>query len=121
MKVNCPICLDKIQPRSTTSVCKCGHLFHSECLHTWFEGNGAEKLETGLFNPDCKVRCPVCRKLFKYKYLIKRLFLGEGSSICDSTMNPANDHHNDCDDHLSKIAELENLLASNLVIIEEVI
>ena len=46
-KTNCPICLDPIRPGSkSVSVLPCGHLFHTECIDTWWQSN---------------TECPTCR------------------------------------------------------------
>ncbi len=110
MKSSCAICIDEFNSQSLISVCKIGHMFHAECLQTWFQTHHPEAIEG---EPNCKVKCPTCRARFKFKYLIKRLFLTERDAYNASSGD-------DATDHLSKIAQLETMLATKLVIIDEV-
>ena len=43
---NCCICLDEISLGSKTVLLPCGHLFHDDCIVTWFKNNNT---------------CPICR------------------------------------------------------------
>ena len=33
---DCIICLDKFNKGETVSIIKCGHIYHTTCLYTWF-------------------------------------------------------------------------------------
>jgi len=46
----CIICLDEFNEGGTVSLIKCGHIYHTKCLYTWFI---------------TKNTCPVCNEELK--------------------------------------------------------
>uniref|UniRef100_A0A3B0MW09 Zinc finger, C3HC4 type (RING finger)/Ring finger domain/Anaphase-promoting complex subunit 11 RING-H2 finger containing protein, putative n=1 Tax=Theileria annulata TaxID=5874 RepID=A0A3B0MW09_THEAN len=80
----CIICYDRLLS-NLTLLPTCGHIFHSECLNTWFD---RLKLKTGS--------CPLCRtsvninKVIPLNYSISRSDSNENSSSSDE--NKEYDH-----------------------------
>ena len=55
----CSICLGEVRATRTNPPIRCGHIFHSHCLHGWKERG--------------KNTCPTCRKVFdtsQYRIII---------------------------------------------------
>ena len=53
----CAICRDDISGFPTSTLQECGHMFHSECLITWFRS----PREWSFSGPACTGLCPLCR------------------------------------------------------------
>ena len=60
--VHCPTCLELLAPEDDLRCPPCGHVFHYNCLRTWFQSKRASGDP-----PDC----PQCRKVTDTEYLMK--------------------------------------------------
>ena len=49
-KYECIICLEEYNEDETVSIIKCGHLYHTPCIYTWFLK---------------KKTCPICDELLE--------------------------------------------------------
>ena len=53
IKMNeCIICLEEFKKNETVSIIKCGHMYHTNCLYTWFL---------------TKAVCPLCDEILDIK------------------------------------------------------
>ena len=48
----CTICLEDLDKNNLVKILKCGHEFHTKCIHDWMK---------------IKKTCPICRKKIKFK------------------------------------------------------
>ena len=78
MKVKCVICIERFDANSHMSVCSCGHVFHTSCLHLWTRTSKT---------------CPSCRAPVSERNMAKRLIFAESSSLssasCSSSSSPS--------------------------------
>ena len=79
----CSICLEDMDTRcSCTYTLDCGHLFHSDCLLSWFrKSNSSEMrlvipytdLDIKFFFNDCNsVSCPICKQQYTKEVIVDR-------------------------------------------------
>jgi hypothetical protein len=64
MKAICVICTERFSDNADMSVCKCGHIFHQNCITRW--------LRAGL-----DITCPQCRQPLNPIQIIHGLFFSE--------------------------------------------
>jgi hypothetical protein len=62
----CPICIDKIQTKSSAFLTNCGHSFHKECLFNSIKSKWSTSGYTSV------ARCPMCRCSLGHPDFIQR-------------------------------------------------
>ncbi|CBQ70111.1 conserved hypothetical protein [Sporisorium reilianum SRZ2] len=78
--MGCAICLDDFdqadgEAKRATAL-TCGHIFHFECLNTWFHGATA----TAVNRPNHRPRCPLCAGAADPSRMVK-LFPSDGDDL----------------------------------------
>lgn len=65
----CGICLDNIEKNKLCVTTPCGHLFHKNCLQTWFRKN---KMLFAATCPNCRARVPVNYKFTRFAEVLSK-------------------------------------------------
>lgn len=92
MSVSCIICQEFLTERPQTLsnnqdfiICAltCGHLFHRDCVHKWFQGTGGAGAPTGCGT------CPSCKKVSQLSKALRIFPTGDedSSSVVEENKN----------------------------------
>lgn len=68
----CPICFDEIKEGSNVCKLDCGHIFHYECIISWFK-NRKVKYPNSLYGKSIRT-CPYCRNKVDFINLPEKTF-----------------------------------------------
>ena len=98
--VHCPMCLDPLSPEDDLMCPPCGHVFHYNCLVTWFDNKRASG-----GTPDC----PQCRKVTDTENLLK-IYLAAEAGIDQQENQESAELQCTLNEKLAEIEILRNYL-----------